>query len=520
MLPHQGQKYVSRFGSRTGLVFVGSVLAFVIVSACGGEDSKKKVGPRYDSAGEGGGGANGVSGSRPSPGGSGSAGEPATGNGGEGAGNADGGTGNEGGSNTAVAGQGAGGSAGAPAMECSTGTADCDDDPTDCEADVTLLTQCGTCGVRCVGTNGTVVCGDRGCEMTTCIAGFGDCNDSGVDGCEVDLQTSQNCGVCGHSCGAAACTAGLCAATLLGSSLPAYRWASTADAIYRFDCNTPNYSLPTDYKLVRTPLDGGAEVLMASDGKAAGDLAVDADFVYWAVNGTPPAVFKKAHGAAAATAPTPLFEPASLPVQLQIQGAAMYWMAVDGQIYTRALSAGVADPGSLLINAADVKGAGTFNLHQDFVTTPTMMYWVVLPASGNQAFIRSASLNGQNVADVTGAITNNTFKLWVNGEDLYWIRATGAALDGAYHFKKGGSVEPLVIQTDLNAIMVDGNYLYLGQANATLLRAPIAGGATVKLGTGIVQDFATADAAHLYSLQPFTHGSGFTSGSKIYSFPK
>lgn len=357
--------------------------------------------------------------------------------------------------------------------------------------------------------------------MTSCTAGHGDCNDSGTDGCETDLTTADNCGVCGHDCGAGACTNGLCAGTVLGAVIPAYRWLQSDDAIYRFNCYTPGYGVSADYKLVRTPLDGGAEVLMASDNKGAGALTTDAQYVYWAVNGTPPAVMKKLHTAAANVAPTPVFEPAVLPVQMKIVGNAMYWLGLDGQLYTRLLSAGIADTGSVLLDAADVKGTGTFNLHQDFVATPTTLYWVLLPAAGNQATIRSASLNGQNVADVPGAVITPWSRLWTSGEDLYWVRATNAALDGAYHFKKGGNVESLTIQSGLNGIVTAGDYYYLMAGADSLFRGAVAGGVAVKISTTSgMTDFAGVDASQVYTVQGFTHGAGFGPGTKIGVFPR
>jgi hypothetical protein len=520
MLPHfEGTGRASRFGAKSSVVTL-ALVAFVVQSACGSEDNKKKAGPAYSGAGENSGGeaskggssANGGTAAKAGEGPVGTAGDTPNSTGGQPADN-----------NPSVAGDSAGGQAGAPAAACPKGTADCDENPGDCEANVTLLTQCGACGVSCKATNGTVICGAKGCEMTTCTAGFGDCNDSGNDGCETSLTTTTDCGVCGHSCGGAACTTGLCAGTQLGSAVAAYRWAATSDAIYRFSCYTPGYGVSASYSLIRTPLSGSAEVVMASDNKGAGGLTVDDSYVYWAVNGTPSAVFKKAHDAAAAATPTAMFEPVSLPVQLSIQGAAMYWTALDGQIYTRAMTAQLTDPGAPLLTADQVKGTGLFNLHQAFVTTPTTMYWILLPATGSQATIRSASLNGQNVADVTGAVTNSFAKLWVSGEDLYWVRNTGAALDGVYHYKQGGVVENLVVQSSLTAVLTNGNFLYVLTGN-DLYRAPLAGGATVKLGDGsalgALHDFATADATTVWSLTAFTRGGGFAPGYKMVGFAK
>lgn len=360
--------------------------------------------------------------------------------------------------------------------------------------------------------------------MTSCGAGYGDCNETGTDGCETPLNTEDNCGICGHSCNGAACNNGLCAATAVGSPAGAYRWVMTTDAIYRLDGNTPNYGFPTNYTLTRIPLDGSAEVIMASNTAGPGGLAADDTYVYWAVNGTPPAVFRKAHTAAAEVTPTPIFEPASVPVQLRIQGNDMYWMGLDGAIYKRPVDAAFSNAGTQIVSAAEVKGTGTFNMHQDFVLTPTAMYWVVLPTSGQEAFIRTAPLAGGTASNVPGAITNQYLKLSVVGEDLYWVRATGAAVDGVHHYHPDSGVEPLVIQTQLNAALADPPYLYMLENRTNVYRAPITGGASVRIGncSGLAycMDFAGSDPESIYAPTSFTHGSGFAGDYPTLSFPK
>jgi hypothetical protein len=168
-----------------------------------------------------------------------------------------------------------------------------------------------------------------------------------------------------------------------------------------------------------------------------------------------------------------------------------------------------------------------FNLHQDFVTTPTALYWVVLPTAGSQAFIRTAPLAGGTASDVPGAITNSFKKLSVVGEDLYWVRVTGSAFDGAYHYSPSVATHALVLQANLNGLLAAGDYLYLlgGSAN-TLFRAPIAGGNSIKLGTNTVGneslyalDFAGTDATRVFVLTSFTHGSGFFGAYKVFGYP-
>lgn len=511
------------------MVLSALLLPLVAQPACGSEDNKKKSqGPRYNGAGEGGELSSGGSSSPAEEGGSGGT----SGNGGASGSAAGPGMGGEG----AVS-LGGGGSAGSSSVggegggtggtECPAGKADCDDDPTTCEADVTMLDQCGDCGVMCQQTNGTVICGDSGCEVTSCTGDYGDCNDTGTDGCEELLTTADNCGFCDRDCGAQTCTNKLCEPTQLGGALAAYRWVRTADALYRIDGYTGSYGLASDYTLTRTPLDGGAEVLMHGDSKSPGGLTVDDTYVYWAVNGAPPAVLKKAHDAAAITTPTPVFEPASIPVQMRIQGSYMYWTNLAGAIFRRAMNAGFSDDGDEIVTAAEVKGAGTFNLHQDFVTTTDDMYWVVLPNSGNLAFIRTAPLGGGTATDVAGAITNSFYKLSVKGEEVYWVRATGSALDGAYRYSPTVATEALVLQAGLNAVLAEDDYLYLLGGSSSLYRAPIAGGNSVKIGANTAQnysiyalDFAGSDADNVYVLSSFTHGAGFFGDYKFFGYPR
>jgi hypothetical protein len=504
--------------ARSSFILLSAVLVPLLAQpACGSDDGKKKAGPRFMDGGEGGeltssggsdspgeeggsAGSGGTAGSAAGPNEGGSAGTPSTGSGGE-----------------------AGGSDG---PSCPAGSADCDDDPSDCETDVTRFEECGACGVACQSVNGTTICGETGCEVTSCTGDYGDCENAGTDGCETLLTSADNCGICARDCGAQACNNKLCEATQLGSALSAYRWASTADAIYRIDGYTPSYGLAANYTLTRTPLDGSAEVVMHGDAKSPGGLTVDGANVYWAVNGTPAAVLKKAHDAAAATTPTPVFETPSVPVQLRIQGNYMYWTNAAGAIFRRAMNAGISDDGDEIVSAAQVAGTGTFNLHQDLAVSPTAMYWVVLPPTGNQAFIRTAPLTGGTASDVTGAITNSFFKLSLAGEDLYWIRATGSALDGAYRSQSGGEAEALVLQAGLTAVHATADYLYLLGGSNSLYRAPLAGGNSVKIGNQTSEnysiyamDFAGNDADTIYVLTSFTHGAGFMGDYKLFGYP-
>ncbi len=99
---------------------------------------------------------------------------------------------------------------------CNAGFTDCNGAPLDgCEAHTSSDTaNCGACGKTCSTNNGAASCVNGGCQIA-CNMGFGDCNGNVADGCEANLSTdAANCASCGHACSlahaAAACSGGAC----------------------------------------------------------------------------------------------------------------------------------------------------------------------------------------------------------------------------------------------------------------------------------------------------------------------
>jgi hypothetical protein len=101
---------------------------------------------------------------------------------------------------------------------CETGRGDCDGNTGNgCEtALATSVQHCGACGSPCAPPNATPSCQSGACRIGMCAAGFGDCDGSAANGCEVDTRTSlAHCGACGRGCtapgnGDAVCTNGAC----------------------------------------------------------------------------------------------------------------------------------------------------------------------------------------------------------------------------------------------------------------------------------------------------------------------
>lgn len=174
-------------------------------------------------------GATGGEGNETATGGSTSGGKPASGGG-------TGGAAASGGTATAVGGSSAGGApvqiacampcaifhgaaecpAGVCVLTCDMGWLDCDNDKGNgCEANVEIdPNHCGVCATVCTSTNATPVCGKGACALGACLPGWGDCDQSAVNGCEKTLTTVTDCGVCGLVCqnanGGTACTNGVC----------------------------------------------------------------------------------------------------------------------------------------------------------------------------------------------------------------------------------------------------------------------------------------------------------------------
>ncbi|APR83196.1 Hypothetical protein A7982_08545 [Minicystis rosea] len=106
---------------------------------------------------------------------------------------------------------------GACSLQCSAGFADCNGDPSDgCETEtVSDASHCGMCGHVCPGPSGQAVCSGSACGLA-CPAGFADCNNDPNDGCERPVTTTTDCGTCNHACqngsnAVATCNDGMCA---------------------------------------------------------------------------------------------------------------------------------------------------------------------------------------------------------------------------------------------------------------------------------------------------------------------
>lgn len=97
-------------------------------------------------------------------------------------------------------------------LQCAAGWGDCSTYWGGCETQLNTLTNCGGCGTTCQLNHASESCSTGACQIVQCDANWGNCDQNASNGCEAALLTdSQNCGSCGHNCGAGSnCVSGQC----------------------------------------------------------------------------------------------------------------------------------------------------------------------------------------------------------------------------------------------------------------------------------------------------------------------
>lgn len=401
---------------------------------------------------------------------------------------------------------GAGGSA---ADECPPGFAECDGDPTEaCEQDLSDLSSCGDCDTQCDNAHGGVLCENLACKVTSCDAGYGDCNGDQSDGCETALlENDEHCGACGRDCTTvgATCTVDSC------GDIPMQQNISIGTGNGAFNDHTFAFSpdigianmTKTNSIVQLFPLDGspGKVIWNSTNGESGNEaLVIVGQEVFWAQRGAPNVVRKKLASAASAALPTDVFYPEYMPVYLRAQGDYFYWISGDfgepAYVYRRLRSAASDVAGTRIVNVAQ----GTASTLSGFAVTTDAIYWTTSDDSNagtTDNDIRMVPLTGgtpSSVPKVPGAADGiikdfGNFTIIPNltalGDTLYFARTIAAStLNGVYSFRQGDAAPTKLAEAeDVSTFSVGENFIYYGLlAQPGVWRAPIAGGQGVKVG--------------------------------------
>jgi hypothetical protein len=132
-------------------------------------------------------------------------------------------------------------------VTCPAGFADCNNNGLDgCETAITTTANCGGCGTVCSTANAALTCATGTCAIAACNAGFGDCDGKASNGCETSLATATDCGGCGQACslanGSSSCANGTC--TLLACNPGFYDCdGNTQDGCEPLPCADPGSDL-------------------------------------------------------------------------------------------------------------------------------------------------------------------------------------------------------------------------------------------------------------------------------------
>lgn len=124
-------------------------------------------------------------------------------------------------------------------LECLPGYANCaGGDGDGCETSLASVSNCGACGRTC-GTvaSGSMACRAGDCVIGACDTGRADCNASIADGCETALGTTSDCSSCGDACELAHATE-ICSAGACGISSCDAGWGD-CDGVTATGCETP-----------------------------------------------------------------------------------------------------------------------------------------------------------------------------------------------------------------------------------------------------------------------------------------
>ena len=308
------------------------------------------------------------------------------------------------------------------------------------------------------------------------------------------------------------CVAGRCFVAL--SSAPATRLAVSAKDVYWLQA--------TETAVMTMPIDGGVPTTIAS-GRQYGDIAVDANNVYWTDKGTNAdpagAVLAMPLGGGAITT---LASAQSGPDCLAVDASNIYWKVTvcpdagglcGAAIVTAPLAGGAPSTLTFAMTAAPVSMWG-------LALDTASLYWTGQPVNTLNGGVMQLALDGGTVATLVSGKAN-AFDIAADGTNVYFSTETGPG--GVYELPVvGGALVTLASSAPYSfGITVDATDVYWtasgsGTMAGVLAKTPIGGGAITTLASALPEPYDVAvDATSLY----FTSVS-LTNGGVVKVTPK
>lgn len=163
-------------------------------------------------------------------------------------------------------------------IACDIIAGNCDgDDANGCETPIEKdPLNCGGCGHVCGSANATSNSCEKGACVIECEPGFTSCDGLDATGCEAELTTAEQCGICSRSCLGADCTNGNCSGSVQLDHATAVAVANGVVYVATSQANCDANNNCTYLRFLRGVSSDGAITDLFEPSAAIVDIAVDA----------------------------------------------------------------------------------------------------------------------------------------------------------------------------------------------------------------------------------------------------